>query len=97
MTREVVLLAADMLAELGLRRMDEHAVSGAPVVDHGRVMGVVTRRDLLVATFREDSSGSLTLMPGKHLSRLDVCGSDSMSDEPVCRARLARWCRQRGR
>jgi predicted transcriptional regulator len=31
MTREVVLLAADMTAEMALHRLDEKAVSGAPV------------------------------------------------------------------
>jgi predicted transcriptional regulator len=39
MTRDVVLLAADMTAEMALRRLDQKAVSGAPVVDHGRVVG----------------------------------------------------------
>jgi CBS domain-containing protein len=47
MTRAVVLLAADMPAEWALRRLDDQAVSGAPVVDQGRVTGVITRRDLL--------------------------------------------------
>ena len=48
MTREVVLLAADMPAEYAVHRLDDQAVSGAPVVDHGRVVGVITRRDLLI-------------------------------------------------
>ena len=48
MTREVVLLAADMPAENAVHRLDDQAVSGAPVVDHGRVVGVITRRDLLI-------------------------------------------------
>ena len=46
MTRDVVLVAADMSAEMARRRLDQKAVSGAPVVDHGRVAGVITRRDL---------------------------------------------------
>jgi CBS domain-containing protein len=55
------------------------------VVDHGRVVGVVTRRHLRVPTPQDDPSGSLTLMPGKHLSRLDGLRiRDLMSDEPVC-------------
>jgi predicted transcriptional regulator len=37
MTRAVVLLAADRAAEMALRRLDQKAVSGAPVVDRGRV------------------------------------------------------------
>ena len=48
MTAAVVLVSADMPAELALRRLDHQAVSGAPVVEGGRVVGVVTRRDLLV-------------------------------------------------
>ena len=58
MTRDVVLLAADMTAEMALRRLDEQAVSGAPVVDLGRVAGVITRRDLLVPTLLDDPSAS---------------------------------------
>ena len=48
MTRAVVALAADMPAEWALRHLDRQAVSGAPVLDHGLVVGVITRRDLLV-------------------------------------------------
>ena len=33
MIREVVLLAADMPAEYAVHRLDDQAVSGAPVVD----------------------------------------------------------------
>ena len=55
------------------------------MVDHGRVVGVVTRRHLRVPTPQDDPSGSLTLMPGKHLSRLDGLRiRDLMSGEPVC-------------
>ena len=54
MTRDVVLLAADMSAEMALRRLDHKAVSGAPVVDRGRVVGVITQRDLLVPTLLDD-------------------------------------------
>ena len=39
MTRAVILLSADMPAEWALRRLDRQAVSGAPVVDHGRWSG----------------------------------------------------------
>jgi predicted transcriptional regulator len=33
---------------VAVRRLEHTQVSGAPVVDHGRVVGVVTLRDLLV-------------------------------------------------
>jgi CBS domain-containing protein len=44
MTGEVIVLPADVAS----RRLEQTQVSGAPVVDHGRVVGVVTLRDLLV-------------------------------------------------
>jgi CBS domain-containing protein len=48
MTAEVVALQADTPADVATRRLERMQVSGAPVVDHGRVVGVVTLRDLLV-------------------------------------------------
>ena len=48
MTGEVVALDADTPVDVALRRLEHTQVSGAPVVDHGRVVGVVTLRDLLV-------------------------------------------------
>ena len=47
MTAEVVALQADTPADVATRRLEHMQVSGAPVVDHGRVVGVVTLRDLL--------------------------------------------------
>jgi CBS domain-containing protein len=58
MTGEVVLLAADAPAEAALRRLVQRAISGAPVVDGGRVVGVVTQRDLLVPTLLDDPTGA---------------------------------------
>jgi predicted transcriptional regulator len=81
MTRDVVLLAADMTVELALRRLDHEAVSGAPVVDHGRVVGVVTRRDLLVPTLLDDPSDPQA--PGRSTRLTGLRVSDLMSDEPV--------------
>jgi CBS domain-containing protein len=85
MTRDVVLLASDMSAEMALRRLDQRAVSGAPVVDHGKVVGVITRRDLLVPTLLDDPTGSLAAIAGHQhaprLARLRV--GELMSDEPV--------------
>jgi CBS domain-containing protein len=49
MTGEVVVLDADTPVDLALRRLEHTQVSGAPVVDHGRVVGAVTLRDLLVS------------------------------------------------
>jgi CBS domain-containing protein len=74
MTRAVVLLAADMPAEWALRHLDRQAVSGAPVVDRGRVVGVITRRDLLVPVPEQGSYAD-------PLGGLRV--RDLMSGEPV--------------
>jgi CBS domain-containing protein len=74
MTRAVVLLAADMPAEWALRHLERQAVSGAPVVDRGRVVGVVTRRDLLVPIPDQ----------GSYADPLDgLTVADLMSGEPV--------------
>jgi CBS domain-containing protein len=81
MTGDVVLLAADLSAELALRRLDQTAVSGAPVVDHGRVVGVVTRRDLLVPTLLDEPFEAQAAGRSTRLTGLRV--SDLMSDEPV--------------
>jgi CBS domain-containing protein len=48
MTGEVIVLQADTPADIAIRRLERTLVSGAPVLDHGRVVGVVTLRDLLV-------------------------------------------------
>jgi CBS domain-containing protein len=81
MTRDVVLLAADMSAEMALRRLDQKAVSGAPVVDHGRVAGVITRRDLLVPTLLDDPFSAQA--PGRWTRLTGLKVGDLMSDEPV--------------
>lgn len=47
MTGEVVLLEADTLADVAVRCLERTWVSGAPVIDRGRVVGVVTLGDLL--------------------------------------------------
>jgi predicted transcriptional regulator len=84
MTRDVVLLAADLTAVMALRRLDEKAVSGAPVVEHGRVVGVITRRDLLVPVLLDNPAGSSAVGVAWHRSRLDgLRVRDLMSGEPV--------------
>jgi CBS domain-containing protein len=84
MTRDVVLLAADMTAAMALRRLEDKAVSGAPVVEHGRVVGVITQRDLLVPTLLDDADGFRALGVARRHNRLDgLRVSDLMSGEPV--------------
>jgi predicted transcriptional regulator len=84
MTRDVVLLAADMPAAMALRRLDERAVSGAPVVDRGQIVGVITQRDLLVPTLLDNPAGSPALGVAWHRNRLDgLRVRDLMSGEPM--------------
>jgi predicted transcriptional regulator len=84
MTRDVVLLAADMPAAMALRRLDEKAVSGAPVVDRGRIVGVITQRDLLVPTLVDNPAGSSAVGVAWHRHRQDgLRVRDLMSGEPV--------------
>jgi predicted transcriptional regulator len=84
MTRDVVLLAADMTAEMALRRLDQKAVSGAPVVDHGRVVGVITRRDLLVPTLLDEgrARGRWTRLTGLRVN--DLMSGEPVTAEPDC-------------
>ena len=56
MTAEVVVLQADTPADVAIRRLERSRVSGAPVLDHGRVVGVVTLRDLLVPVLADGPS-----------------------------------------
>ncbi|HEX6677238.1 MAG TPA: CBS domain-containing protein [Actinomycetes bacterium] len=50
MTSGVIALAADLSADVAVRRLERAGVSGAPVVRAGRVVGVATLRDLLTPT-----------------------------------------------
>ncbi|HEV8633847.1 MAG TPA: CBS domain-containing protein, partial [Chloroflexota bacterium] len=84
MTGEVVLLAADAPAEAALRRLVHKAISGAPVVDRGRVVGVVTQRDLLVPTLLDDPTGALDGRLERYEHRLaGLKVRDLMSEEPI--------------
>ena len=84
MTRDVVLLAADTTAVMALRRLEAKAVSGAPVVEHGRVVGVITQRDLLVPTLLDDADGFPAPGGARRHNRLDgLRVSDLMTGEPV--------------
>ena len=55
MTAKVVALQADTPADVAIRRLEHTQVSGAPVIDHGRVVGVVTLRDLLAPVLADGS------------------------------------------
>lgn len=58
MTRDVLALAPDM----SLKQMDsvllEHRVSGAPVVDRGRLVGVASRADVIRLIYEDQSEAA---------------------------------------
>jgi CBS domain-containing protein len=84
MTGDVVLLASDLTATMALRRLEEKSVSGAPVVERGRVVGVVTERDLLVPTLLDGADGFQAPGGARRHHRLDgLRVSDLMTGEPV--------------
>jgi CBS domain-containing protein len=49
MRAEVVLVDPDTPADVAARRLERARISGAPVVPHAHVVGVVTLRDLFAA------------------------------------------------
>lgn len=49
MHADVLVLDIDTPADVAARRLEHAGISGAPVVRHGRVVGVVTLRDLFAA------------------------------------------------
>ena len=83
MTPQVVSVRVDTPADIALRRLEQAKVSGAPVVDGGRVAGVVTVRDLLAPVL----GGGPARMTGPfhrhehHLTTYRV--RDLMTTEPI--------------
>lgn len=55
MTPEIVSVAPDDSLEVAYERLTEHAISALPVVDEGRLIGLVTRTDLLKIGRRDAS------------------------------------------
>jgi len=77
MTGKVVVLTADTPADVAAHRLEQAQVSGAPVVDRGRVVGVVTLRDLLVAAQAAPTTAQTTGPFLRHEQRLAGTGSRS--------------------
>ncbi len=69
MRRRVVALAPDMTLAAAARLFVEKAVTGAPVVEDGRVIGVLSQRDF-VRRADEQSSGRVPAFyrDGEHLA-----------------------------
>ena len=83
MTSEVTAIQADTPADTAIRRLEQSQVSGAPVVDHGRVVGVVTQRDLLLPVLAD---GPVRTTGPFHRHEHDLIGyqvRELMTAEPV--------------
>lgn len=92
MTRAVMTLPPDMRIRDAMALLRRHGVGGAPVLDAGRLIGVVTEADLVAHTPRGQSSDPF-LRPGN--GGQDWCVRDVMSargpsvacvDEPLTEA-----------
>jgi CBS domain-containing protein len=84
MTGKVLALAADTPADVAARRLEQAQVSGAPVVDRGRVIGVVTLRDLLLPALAAGAGTQTTgpfLRHEHHLAGYRV--RELMTGQPV--------------
>jgi CBS domain-containing membrane protein len=83
MTSRVVALTADLPADVAVRRLERAGVSGAPVVQAGRVVGVVTVRDLLApaATAPPAMTSGPFMRHEQLVARFRV--ADLMTSEPV--------------
>jgi CBS domain-containing protein len=84
MTAEVVALPADTPADVATRRLEHLQVSGTPVVDHGRVVGVVTLRDLLAPVLAD---GPVQTTGPFHRHEHHLTGyrvRELMTAQPVC-------------
>jgi acetoin utilization protein AcuB len=46
MTRDVIVVAPDAPIQQAARLMVEHKIGGLPVVEHGRVIGMITETDI---------------------------------------------------
>jgi CBS domain-containing protein len=83
MTGEVTALQADTPADIAIQRLEQTQVSGAPVLDHGRVVGVVTLRDLLLPVLAD---GPVQTTGPFHRHEHDLVGyrvRELMTAEPV--------------
>jgi CBS domain-containing protein len=66
-----------------VQQLERKTISGAPVIDRGRVVGVITLRDLLVPTLL-DHPGNSTNGHSKYGHRLaGLRVHDLMTDDPV--------------
>src|SRR5262249_51432904 len=61
MTNKVITLSRDATTGEAARRLTTHRVSGAPVIERGRIIGVVSKSDLLDMRTRPSEPGEVTV------------------------------------
>jgi CBS domain-containing protein len=95
MTREVVAAHPDTTVNLVARLMADKAISGIPIVEDGRVVGIVTELDLIVRNTRLEPPAFFALLdaripletPGHYREKLrhmlGTLARDVMTDKVV--------------
>lgn len=61
MTTDVITLAASTTVDDAARSLTFHQVGGAPVLDHGRIVGVVSKSDLVDPRHRATGAAKATV------------------------------------
>ena len=61
MTTDVITLVASTSVEDAARSLTFHQVSGAPVLERGRIVGVVTKSDLVDPRYRASAGEQITV------------------------------------
>jgi CBS domain-containing membrane protein len=81
MTKEVIFVGPETLLHEVAKTMAKHGVSGAPVVDSGRVVGIISQKDFL-ALIAPDDAKSLMGVLADCIKRRGCAGS-SLRDRTV--------------
>ena len=64
MTEEVVTVTPDTSVEDAAKLMSENNVSGLPVAEEGKLLGVVSEKDLIMKNKRLNSPGYINILDG---------------------------------
>lgn len=81
MTRDVITITPDAALKEAAVTMTRHHVSGLPVVEGGRLVGIITEADF-VTKLAEDGDGLLSLVFGRRDSEMRGRVSEAMSRDP---------------
>ncbi len=64
MTRDVVTIPPETSVEEAAEIMSEHEISGLPVVENDKLLGIVTEKDLIMKKKRLNSPGYINILDG---------------------------------